>query len=219
VNSSILHIENLSVGYASRPIIANFTLSIQAGELIGLKGRNGKGKTTLLKTICGLLPSISGNITFNAQRLEELSVLQRASIVSIVLTDRVRLGGITVKQLVDMGGFHNQNRFHFKQKNEMTDQCISLLKIEHISSKALSEISDGELQKAMIARALAQKTPIILMDEPTAYLDYVAREELLETLSEIVTKEKVSVFFSSHDIALMEKYCTRIVTIENSEGK
>ncbi len=213
MNENLIHIENVSAGYHGKPILENFTIDISAGELIGLKGRNGKGKTTLLKTICGLIPPVHGKVFFKGIDMHTMLPPERAKCISIVLTEKILLGGITVRGLVEMGRYPNQGRFHFSNEDGITDDCLHKLQITDLANKPLSEISDGELQKTMIARALAQQTPIILMDEPTAFLDYVAKEELFVVLSNLVTTEKISILFSSHDITAMELYSTRIISI------
>ncbi len=213
MNEKLLHIENVSVGYHGKPILENFSLDIAPGELIGLKGRNGKGKTTLLKTICGLIPPVRGNVFFKGAIMHKMLPSDRAKCISIVLTEKILLGGITVRGLVEMGRFPNQGRFHFSHDDGIANDCLHKLQIAELAEKPLSEISDGELQKTMIARALAQQTPIILMDEPTAFLDYVAKEELFALLSHLVSTEKISILFSSHDISAMEQFSTRIISI------
>ncbi len=215
MNSPLIHIENLAIGYKGKTILDHFNLDIFKGEMIGLKGRNGRGKTTLLKTICGLIPPLSGDILYEGKNIQSLSAIERARSISIVLTQRVLLQGITVRALVEMGRFPNLGRVHFENDSDSTliDNCLEKLNIRHLAEKPLAEISDGELQKAMIARALAQQTPVILMDEPTAFLDYVAKDELFQLLSSLIAKEGVSILFSSHDIDSMKQVSTRIIEL------
>lgn len=215
MNSSLLNIDNLAIGYKDKTLLQHFSLEMNSGEIIGLKGRNGQGKTTLLKTICGLLPPLDGHIYFSGKDLNAMTPLERAKCVSIVLTQRVQLQGISVRSLVEMGRYPSLGRYHFSNNDDLTliEECLNKLAIAHLANKPLAEISDGELQKAMIARALAQQTPIILLDEPTAFLDYVAKEELFELLKSIVQSEGISVLFSSHDLNGMEKIAERIIEL------
>jgi iron complex transport system ATP-binding protein len=211
----LLNIENLSTGYHGKIVQGPISIRIEKGKLIGIKGRNGKGKTTLLKTIAGLQKPISGKIFIAQQDFEKVAPADKAKLVSIVLTDRIKLSGVTVYDLVEMGRYPSTGKISFKKKEDdlVIDECIAQMKIQNLAKKALSEISDGELQKAMIARALAQETPIILMDEPTAFLDYVAKEELFVLLRQIVMEKKVTIIFTSHDIELMEKNADQIIEI------
>jgi iron complex transport system ATP-binding protein len=215
LNKPLLHTENLAIGHGRTTLIAELNLSIFSGEIVGLKGRNGKGKTTLLKTIGGLLKPMKGKVMFDGKDIHHLSPIVRAKCISLVLTQRISLQGITVIGLVEMGRYPNEGRLHFsrKEENEIVRSSLIQLGIEHLASKPLSEISDGEMQKAMIARALAQQTPLILMDEPTAFLDYVAKEELFTLMKSLVKNSGISILFSSHDIPGMESVADRIIEL------
>jgi iron complex transport system ATP-binding protein len=217
----LLHIEHLSVGHRNEALLRDFSMSASAGELIGLTGRNGTGKTTLLKTICGLVTPLEGKIHVEGKDLLRMTPKERARFISIVLTQRVMLRGITVKALVEMGRYPVAGRFHFRNPADpaFINDCLAKLGILHLADKALAETSDGELQKAMIARALAQETPILLMDEPTAFLDYVAKEELFVLLRHLAQNERITVIFSSHDLALVHQYADRVIHIEPGTAK
>ncbi len=212
--TSLLHISNLSIGY-KKVLLSNFNLEVKAGELCAIIGRNGTGKTTLLKTISGLVKQKEGNVLIAEKNLSTLKASERALLVSIVLTQRISLQGIDVKTLVAMGRYPSQGRFHFSSDSDdaFVMQQLTKLKIAHLAAKPLSEISDGEMQKAMIARTLAQQTPLLIMDEPTAFLDYVAKEELFVTLKQLSKDEKIAIVFSSHDLELVKKYADKVVEI------
>jgi iron complex transport system ATP-binding protein len=210
---TILETQSLCAGYAGKSVIGPLNLRVQEKALVGLKAINGAGKTTLLKTLAGLIKPVAGEIWIEEKKLSALSLAERASKVSIVFTDRVRLNGITVEHLVGMGCTAGSGHFSFFRKDDIKSiaGALSALGINHLSAKPLAECSDGELQKAMIARALAQGSRLMLMDEPTAFLDYIAKEELMQMLQKLVRECQVSVLFTSHDIALMEKYADQII--------
>ncbi len=212
--SKLLHISNLSVGY-KKELLTNFNLQVEAGEMCAIIGRNGVGKTTLLKTIAGLVKKISGEIFIEGKNIDLLNASERARLVSIVLTQKIALQGIDVKTLVAMGRYPLQGRFHFSNEkdDEMVLEQLQKLNMLHLADKRLSEISDGEMQKAMIARTLAQQTPLLVMDEPTAFLDYVAKEELFETLAQLPRDNRIGIVFSSHDLELVHKHATSIVEV------
>lgn len=220
---SLMHIENLSVGYGKKSIVTGASLTVNRGEMLALIGRNGTGKTTLLKSLAGIQKPLGGKILINEKNLYALTARERASLVSIVLTNRISLQGINVRTLLEMGRYPSLRLFPFLQKkneaevNKLVNSCMTSLGISELANKPLAQISDGELQKAMIARSLVQQTPLILMDEPTAFLDYIAKEELFAQLKKLVNEENISILFSSHDIALVKKYSDRIIRI--SEGK
>ena len=211
----ILRTQSLCAGYKSHHVLGPLNMFIPEGSMTGIKARNGTGKTTLLKTLAGIIPPTSGQVLISDKNLRDISISERASLVSIVFTDRVRLNGITVKQLVSMGSASYTGFFSFfKKENEHdSNRALHALGIDELSSKPLSQLSDGELQKAMIARALAQGSRLMLMDEPTAFLDYIAKEELFLLLKKLVKETRITVLFTSHDIALMKKYADEILTL------
>jgi iron complex transport system ATP-binding protein len=211
---NLLHIKNLSVGF-KKVLINQFNLEVNPAEMVAIVGRNGTGKTTLLKTIAGLVKPIAGEIILRGKNLNHLLPAEKATLVSIVLTHKIPLQGINVKTLVGMGRYPVQGRFHFGNEHDQEQVASQLAKlhITHLAEKPLAEISDGEMQKVMIARTLAQQTPLLLMDEPTAFLDYIAKEELFATLKRLSQEEKIAILFSSHDMELVKKYADRIVEI------
>lgn len=220
--SSLLHIQNLAVGYKQKSLLRDISFEINRGEVVALIGRNGTGKTTLLRTLSGLQEPLQGKVSIEGKELNHLKPRERAKLVSIVLTHRIVLQGIDVRTLLEMGKYPALHAFTFLKNNKATDDahlidaCLSKLNITHLADKPLAEISDGELQKAMIARSLVQQTPLILMDEPTAFLDYVAKEELFEQLKKLAKEENIAILFSSHDLELVKKYADRIVQVKDS---
>jgi iron complex transport system ATP-binding protein len=205
----------LCAGYHGKTVAGPLDLDIARNTLTGIKARNGAGKTTLLKTLAGIIPPVAGQVMIAGQDMQRLSIEERAQLVSIVFTDRIRLNGITVRQLVNMSANPEKGLFSFLQKDDdhRGEQAMTSMGILDLSAKPLSRLSDGELQKAMISRALAQGCRLMLMDEPTAFLDYVAREELFVMLKKLVRDEGMTVIFSSHDIELMTRYADNILTI------
>lgn len=208
MTTTILHTENLAVGYHHKPVLENFSLAIKQGDFVGLKGLNGTGKTTLLKTLSGLLTPINGKVFIQGKDIHRTDIQTRATLVSIVLTERIRLRGLRVRDLVEMGLYPTEGAMHFntKDNSQKIDESLERMRITHLADKTLTDISDGELQKTMIARALTQATPLIIMDEPTAFLDYVAREEFYTLMSTLCRDTGVAVLISSHDVGMMERW-------------
>lgn len=208
MTTTILHTENLAVGYHHKPVLENFSLAIKQGDFVGLKGLNGSGKTTLLKTLSGLLTPINGKVFIQGKDIHRTDIQTRATLVSIVLTERIRLRGLRVRDLVEMGLYPTEGAMHFntKDNSQKIDESLERMRITHLADKTLTDISDGELQKTMIARALTQATPLIIMDEPTAFLDYVAREEFYTLMSTLCRDTGVTVLISSHDVGMMDRW-------------
>ena len=206
-NSNLLQIKNLSVGYdKSNPILQNIAFTLEKG-LIGIIGKNGVGKSTFLKTISGLTKPISGNIYINNKNIFELPIEERAKLISIVLTEKNLDPYFSVFELV-LSGRSPHTGFYGLPSNKdilIAERYLNKCGIEHLRNKKINEISDGEKQKCMIARALTQETAIILLDEPTSFLDFSARYQVMELLSKIAEEEEKIILFSSHDLEIVFK--------------
>ena len=200
--ATLLTTENLSIGYSARkPVAANLSLTLCKGQLTSLLGPNGVGKSTLLRTLSRLQPPLAGSVTICGEPLATLPPTKLACLVALVLTDKVLSGGLTVFELVSMGrqpytGFFW--RLSADDKN-IVNQAISAVGIADKADRHVAELSDGERQKTMIAKALAQQTPIIILDEPTAFLDAAARIEIMQLLHRLATTGK-AILLSTHDI-------------------
>ena len=193
---------NLSVGYRRRVVLDNLNLSADECELVVLIGRNGLGKSTLLRTIARLQPAISGEIMIAGKQLGQYSRNELAGLLSIVSTEAVGVSHLTVKQLVSFGRFPHTNWIGklTEKDNELVDEAMQLTGIESLANKNLHEISDGERQRALIARTLAQDTALILLDEPTAFLDMPNRYEVVHLLHRLTRTKRKTILFSTHDL-------------------
>ena len=198
---------DLAIGYA-KPLISNINLTLQKRSMTCLVGANGTGKTTFLRTLAGLQRPLSGVVEVDGKAISTLSPAQISRLVSVVLTDKVADSLITVNELVAMGrmpytGF--LGRLSDDDQKIVADS-IARLGIDNISDCRLQEISDGQRQRAFIARALAQQTPIIILDEPTAFLDFRSRAEAMELLQNFAHNGGKSVLLSTHELDLAEKF-------------
>lgn len=178
-------------------------MTVAPGELVCLLGPNGAGKSTLLRTLSGSQPPLSGEIEIDGRPLAGYSPRRLARKVSLVHTGRTMAGALTVRELVSLGrqpytGFFGRLD---SADREIVDETLRLVGIAPLASRMVARLSDGERQKAMIARALAQSTPIIVMDEPTAFLDVASRLEVMALLARIARSRAVSMLISTHDVA------------------
>ena len=203
----VIETNHLSIGYllkgGRRKIIhEDLNLRLQPGEVTCLLGLNGAGKSTLLRTLCGFQPPLSGEIRLMGKPLASYSQSNFSLTVGVVLTEKTNAGGITVYELVSLGrhpytGFFGQLKKHDR---EIIEQSLEAAGIAHKAQNYVSELSDGERQKAMIAKALAQQCPIILLDEPTAFLDVTSRIETMVLLHRLAMEQ--AILLSTHDLDL-----------------
>ncbi|MFO7853149.1 MAG: ABC transporter ATP-binding protein [Bacteroidota bacterium] len=203
----ILNIELLTIGYnAGTPnekiLLPPLTLSVRKGEMLALLGPNGIGKSTLLRTIAGLHPGIKGKVMLSKRKLEQYSNSELARKISFVFTGAVNVYNMSVFEIVSLGRFPHTNWLGqlTNSDRKIVESSISSVGLERHAGSNISELSDGERQRAMIARALAQDTELILLDEPTAFLDLPNRYELISLLRKLSVENEKSVVFSSHDI-------------------
>ena len=197
-----MNITGLSIGYTHRPVLSDLNLSASEGELVALVGRNGVGKSTLIRTIARLQPAISGNISIDGKPLSKYQGKDLAGLLSIVSTETVGISHLTVRQLVAYGRFPYTNWIGRMTEEDTVavKDAMQLVGISHLADKNLYETSDGERQRAMIARSLAQDTAIILLDEPTAFLDMPTKYEVIRLLHRMTREKRKTIIFSTHDL-------------------
>jgi iron complex transport system ATP-binding protein len=205
---NILTTSNLSIGYKTKKseqlLAENLNLNLQAGKLIALIGGNGVGKSTLLKTLTGIQKPIAGTILLNERNTNEYDSLALAQNLSLVLTEKLPPSNLTVYELVALG---RQPYTNWVGKLSTIDiekinEAIQLTEIGHLIEKKHYEISDGQLQKVLIARALAQDTPLIILDEPTTHLDLLHKVSVFKLLKKLTQEMGKCILFSTHDIDL-----------------
>jgi iron complex transport system ATP-binding protein len=205
-NKIILQASKISIGYTSKKakniIAANIDLSLKKGKLIALIGANGIGKSTLLRTIIGIQKPISGTVSLNEKNIQELDSLTLAQNLSVVLTEKLPPSNLTVWELIALGRQPYTNWIGTLTDNDIAkiNEAIELTQIGHLSSQRHYEISDGQLQIVLIARALAQDTPLIILDEPTTHLDLLHKVVLFKLLKKLTQETGKCILFSTHDI-------------------
>ena len=210
----MIRLENISLSYGSRTILREVSLHLRAGELCALVGRNGAGKSTLLRALT------SNNKTIiNGSPMAELSAEKMAKTVAIVTTERIRIDNLLVEDLVAMGRAPYTNWVGYLQDidREIVNDAIKAVGMSDFIGRDTSSLSDGELQRVMIARAIAQQTPIILLDEPTAFLDIPTRFEVCRQLAELAHKQGKCILFSTHDVDAAIPVCDSFAIIEHNE--
>jgi iron complex transport system ATP-binding protein len=212
---------NLKVGYnanshRARQIGPEISFNALEGELVALIGRNGSGKSTLLRTLTKLQPPLSGKVIIGSKELHTLPVEDIAKLVSFVSTEVLRVQNFSVFELVALGRFPYTNwlgRLDISDKQK-SNEAIEMVGLTHLSDKNIMEISDGERQRAMIARAIAQDTSIIILDEPTAYLDLLNKYEIVHLLSDLAHIHHKTIIFSTHDLNITLSEADKVLIID-----
>ncbi|MBX2968063.1 MAG: ABC transporter ATP-binding protein [Cyclobacteriaceae bacterium] len=203
----LLTTRNLSIGYTTaQPLFSALNLSLVAGELVCFMGPNGIGKSTLIKTLAGLQQPLHGTITIGSPQAKTEEKL------SVVLTDRITATNMTVKEMVAYGRYPytNWSAKLTKQDEEAMEQAIVLTRIHQLVDKQIGQLSDGQMQMVMIARALAQQTPLLLLDEPTAHLDLNNRVEIMNLLRELAHTTGKGILIATHELDLALQTADRI---------
>ncbi len=199
---------NLSIGYSSKKqqhcIAQNLNLKLTEGQLVALVGANGIGKSTLLRTLTGIQKPLLGAVYMNQMNILDLDSLEWAQQMSLVLTEKLPPSNLTVYELIALGRQPYTNWMGKLAPNdiEVIDRAIALTQIEHLVDKKHYEISDGQLQIVLIARALAQDTPLIILDEPTTHLDLLHKVSVFKLLKTLSKETNKCILFSTHDIDL-----------------
>jgi len=205
----ILTARNLSIGYKTgkrenRIVSESLNLDLSSGQLVCLLGPNGAGKSTLMRTLSGLQPNLSGEIILDGQSLSQLKPVDLAQKLSLVLTEKIEAGNLTVHELVSLGrtpytAWLGTLTEADKEKISWSMQATDTLRYAH---RRMNELSDGERQKVMLARALAQDTKLILLDEPTAHLDLPNRVEMMRLLHNLARQTNKAILLSTHELDL-----------------
>jgi iron complex transport system ATP-binding protein len=217
----VIETVGLSIGYARGSKITNLLnedidLQLFTGELTALLGVNGAGKSTLLKTLCGFQPPIKGKIYIENRLLSAYSQNELSKKISVVLTEKTNAGGITVMELVSLGRQPYTDFFgRLSAKDEaLVSEAIEAAGISHKANNYVSELSDGERQKAMIAKALAQQCPIIVLDEPTAFLDVTSKIETMLLLKRLASEQEKAILLSTHDLDIALQMSDRLLLMK-----
>jgi iron complex transport system ATP-binding protein len=205
-NNLILTTSNLCVGYSSKKdiktIASNINLTLKKGELIALIGANGIGKSTLLRTLIGIQPPLSGTVILNGKNILDYDSISFAQNLSIVLTEKLPPSNLTVFEIIALGRQPYTNWLGNLSENDIAkiNEAMELTQITSLADKKHYEISDGQLQNVLLARALAQDTPLIILDEPTTHLDLLHKVSLFKLLKKLAKETNKCILYSTHDI-------------------
>jgi iron complex transport system ATP-binding protein len=222
--NSVLKTENLSIGYRKKNkvqiVVSNINIEINSGELVAVIGVNGAGKSTLLKTLSGIIQNVEGEVFTQENKLSKIPPDKLSKHISLVLTERAVSKNLSVMELVALGRQPYTNWIGRLTKNDLKKimHAIRLVDIEEIKDKKCHELSDGQFQKVLIARALAQDTSLIILDEPTTHLDMYHKAYVLKLLQKLSKETNKAILFASHEINLALQLCDKLLILKDQKA-
>lgn len=211
-----VQLHQLSIGYTTKVVAQALDGAISSGELTCLLGQNGIGKSTLLRTLAAFQPKLDGTITVCGRDIDSYTDKELSRTIGIVLTEKPDVKNMTVAEMVGMGrspytGFWGTLS---QDDHQVVDEAITMVGINALRSRLIYTLSDGERQKVMMAKALAQQTPVIYLDEPTAFLDFPSKVEMMQLLHRLAATEQKTIFLSTHDVELSLQIADRVWLME-----
>ena len=214
------HVDQVSFRYSDQWVLRDFSLDVREGEILGIIGPNGSGKTSLLKLMAGLLQPQVGRLSLRGQDVSTLDARALARQVAMVPQEHHVLFPFTVAEVVLMGRFVHQNGWGWESPEDLriARAVLQVMDLEPLINRTFQELSGGERQRTIIARALAQQAPILLLDEPTAFLDIKHQLEIYATLKRLNQDRGVTIVVVSHDLNLASQYCQRLLLLHEGRG-
>lgn len=211
-----LQLKNMSVGYYGKPLIRDIEIGIEKGEIVTLIGPNGAGKSTILKSITRQLALIGGDIAIEEVSFSRFSYQEMAKKMSVVLTERMKTDLMTCHDIVAAGRYPYTGRFGVltREDEEKVDEALEMVHAKELGNQDFNKISDGQKQRILLARAICQEPEIMVLDEPTSFLDIHYKLELLSILSEMARTKKITVIMSLHEIDLAQKISDKIMCVK-----
>ncbi|MGO0985678.1 ABC transporter ATP-binding protein [Clostridioides difficile] len=215
----MLRTNNLSVGYDKKVVVSDINIEVKNGEILCLLGSNGAGKTTILRSLSKLITPIKGEIYLNDADINHISRKTLSKKMALVLTNRLLGDLMTVQDVVNMGRYPYTGFFGNLSKKDlmMVDDSLESVNALHLKKRYFDELSDGEKQKVLVARALVQEPEIIILDEPTTHLDIKHRLELMNILKKLSNEKSISVILSLHEIDIALKSCDKVALVKNNK--
>lgn len=219
-NQHLIVTNDVCIGYAKNKVVAkDVCIQIKKATLVAIIGVNGSGKSTLLKTLAGIQPVLGGQFFIKDKVFQKYSPNELAGLISLVLTQQNFSKNLSTVEFISLGRHPYTNWLGIASRadKKIISNAVKQVGIEHLKSKKCSELSDGQLQKVMIARALSQDTPLILMDEPTSHLDLYHKAQVLHLLKNITEETQKTIVFATHEINLALQLCDEIVLIQDGK--
>jgi iron complex transport system ATP-binding protein len=217
VSPAVIHVENLWCGYNEKPILKGISFEMHAGELVGILGPNGSGKSTLVLALSGILPVVRGHIALSGRLLKDLKHKERARRMAVVAQDTDARLPFSCQEVVWMGRYPHVPKWRMETVEDAgrVQWAMELTDIRELADRPVTAVSGGERQRVMIARALAQETPILILDESTSAMDVHRKLAIFRILEELSTSRKATVLAVMHDVNLAAMFCRRIIFLRD----
>lgn len=216
-----IELNKLSIGYTHNrqemPVMGVIDATLNSGELVALIGANGAGKSTLLRTLSAFQQPLSGSITYPDGKNHSRNASELSTLLAVVLTGNSDIHNLTVREVVGMGRSPYTNFLGRIRKHDedIISEALKMVEITHLAERNVETLSDGERQKVMIAKALAQQTPVIMLDEPTAFLDFNSRVQLFRLLQKLAHEAGKAILVSTHDLELVLQLADKVWLIQD----
>ncbi len=220
MDNAFISADKLTVGYGKKIIADNIEFSVQRGKILTLIGPNGAGKSTVLKTLAGYLKKLGGRVVIDGESSDKYSEKEMAKKLSVVLTERIKPELMTCREVVETGRYPYTGSFGIlsENDNEIVDKAIETVSMRDFSGMYFDSVSDGQRQRVMLARAICQEPDILILDEPTSYLDIHHKIHFLELLRKLATENKIAVIMSMHELDFAEKISDYILCIKDGKA-
>lgn len=219
MKNTVISADKLSVGYEKNIIVSGINFEVKQGEILTLIGPNGAGKSTVLKTLAGYLESITGNIIIVGRDAHKISASEMSQKLSVLLTERICPDLMTCQEVVETGRYPYTGKFGLLSEHDkkIVNNAIEAVEISELSDMDFNSVSDGQKQRVMLARAICQKPEILILDEPTSYLDIRHKIVFFEILRRLVSERKIAVILSIHELNFAEKISDKVLCIKGGK--
>ncbi len=224
MSKTVIKIDELTAGYGKKEIIKDFSIDINEGEIISIIGPNGVGKSTLLKTIRNEIPSIKGKVSYRSddgefRDIKLIKDVERARLIAEVSTEKIRSEMLLAKEVVELGRYPYTNRFGIlsDEDKRKVDEAVEIVGARKLLDKEFLRMSDGEKQIIMLARAIAQDTKVLILDEPTSYLDIRFKIKIMKVIKRLVSEKNISCIMSLHELELAKYISDRVLAVNNDK--
>ena len=210
-----LSFEQVSVGYGGTALIEDVNLCVERGEIVALVGPNGAGKSTILKTAAGLLRQVKGSVLLGDRRLEEWPLSEKAKKMSVMMTERTDTEYMTCFDVVRVGRYQYTNLMGSlsERDRQVILESMQMIGVDGLADTDYSKLSDGQKQRVLLARAVVSEPDILILDEPTSFLDMGYKTEFFDVLKKLVAERKIAVLISMHELDLVRRVAGRVVCI------